>query len=333
MFRANHLADTSENIRTLPRWKQTSRDYHQDFIGIKSLFLMSLNNTGFNILFNPFLSIPILGRFKKVMIMHAVEYHTVPKVYNWKLYIKWFFLEKALLPTADRVISISHVMTQDIQSTTKYPIEKVRTVYHGVSERFRIIQDKEQLLEVKEEYQLPEPFILFVGHLYPQKNFANLVRAFHLIAEKIPHDLVVVGRPRWKYQSDLSLIESLGVGRRIHFLYYVPPSDLPAIYNMASCFAYPSLYEAFGLVQLEAMACGCPVIAARAGAIPEISGGAALLFDPYDPRELAEAILKVLTDPDLRRSLIDKGLTRAKAFSWDRCAVETLRVLKEAVEE
>ena len=267
------------------------------------------------------------------MIMHAVEYHTVPQVYNWKLYIKWYFLEMILMPTADRVISISHVMTQDISKATKYPIEKVCTIYHGVSEKFKVIHEKEHLAEVKEEYQLPEQFILFVGHLYPQKNFANLVRAFHLIHETIPHDLVVVGRPRWKYQSDLSLIESLGVGHRIHFLHYLPPADLPAIYNMASCFAYPSLYEAFGLVQLEAMACGCPVIAARAGAIPEISGGAALLFDPYNPQELAEVILSVITDQELHQELVHKGLTRAKEFSWDRCAIETLRVLEEVAEE
>jgi len=288
---------------------------------------------GIDVIFNPFLSVPISGKFKKVMIMHAVEYHTVPNVYNWKLYMKWFFLEKVLMPTADRIISISHVMTSDLSNTTKYPIEKVATIYHGVSDRFRVIYDHERLLAIIEEYQLPEQFILFVGHLYPQKNFSTLVRAFHLIGGEIPHDLVVVGRPRWKYQSDLSLIEDLGVGHRIHFLHYVPSADLPAIYNLASCFAYPSLYEAFGLVQLEAMACGCPVIAARAGAIPEISGGAALLFDPYDPKELAGTILKVLTDADLRGTLIDKGLTRAKEFSWERCAVETLQVLKEAVEE
>jgi glycosyltransferase involved in cell wall biosynthesis len=102
---------------------------------------------------------------------------------------------------------------------------------------------------------------------------------------------------------------------------------------MASCFAYPSLYEAFGLVQLEAMACGCPVIAARAGAIPEIAGGAALLFDPYDPQELAQLILNVITDQELHEHMVDKGLRRAKEFSWDRCALETLRVLKEVVEE
>jgi glycosyltransferase involved in cell wall biosynthesis len=282
---------------------------------------------GIDVLFNPFLSIPIRGRFKKVMIMHAVEYHTVPRAYHWKLYMKWFFLEKMILPAADRVISVSNVMTQDFRRFIKYPIENVRTIHHGVSERFRVIQDVEKLREAKEEYELPDEFILFVGHLYPEKNFANLAKAFHLIAKDIHHDLVVAGRPRWKYEDDLGLIENLGLRDRIHFLYYVPNTSLPALYNLASCFVLPSFYEACPLVLLEAMACGRPVVAARTGAIPELSGDAAILFDPHDPDEMGEAIFKTVTDRNLRDSLSEKALARVKEFTWDRCAAETLQVL------
>jgi glycosyltransferase involved in cell wall biosynthesis len=171
-----------------------------------------------------------------------------------------------------------------------------------------------------------------VGHLYPQKNFATFVKAFHRVAKEIPHDLVIVGRPRWKYEEDLNLIDHLGLQERMHFLYYVPHDDLPAIYNLARCFAFPSLYESFGLVQLEAMACGCPVVAAHSGAIPEIAGDAALLFDPHDPEDMAEALLKAISDQSIRQSLIAKGLARAKKFTWDRCAAETLQVFIELAE-
>lgn len=283
-----------------------------------------------DVLFNPFLTVPIPGRFKKVMVMHNVEYHTVPKVYDWKMYTKWFFLEKMILPAADRVISISNVMTRDFQRAVKYPIENVRTIYHGVSDKFRVIKDRDLLRSAKEEYVLPDQFILFIGHLYPQKNFPNLLRGFHLIADKIPHDLAVIGRPRWRYQDDLNLIRALGLSNRLHFLYWISNDELPAIYNLASCFVYPSFYESFGLAQLEAMACGCPVVGARAGAIPEISDGAALLFDPHDPEEIAGAILKTLQSSDLRQSLIQKGLARAKEFTWEQCAAQTLQVLMEA---
>jgi glycosyltransferase involved in cell wall biosynthesis len=243
--------------------------------------------------------------------------------------VRWFFRDHVIVPAADRLISISNVMTDVIRRFLKYPIEQVRTIYHGVSEKFRVIADPARLQQARDEYELAEPFILFVGGLYPQKNFATLVRALHRIRKEIPHRLVVVGRARWKYERDLELIRELGMGDRVDFLHFVPNDDLPLIYNLAGCFAYPSLYEAFGLVQLEAMACGCPVVAARSGAIPEISGNAALLFDPHSPEELGEAILGVVGDPALRNDLVARGLARAKEFTWERCARQTLEVLTE----
>jgi glycosyltransferase involved in cell wall biosynthesis len=286
-----------------------------------------------DVLFNPFLSVPIRGRFKKVMVMHAVEYHTVPNAYNWKLYTKWFFLEKMIMPAADRVISISNVMTEDFRRYIKYPIENLRQIYHGVSENFRVIKEIDKLQLAKDEYELPDEFILFVGHIYPEKNFCNLVRAFRRIANQIHHDLVVIGRPRWNYEGDLKLIDELGIGNRVRFLYYVPHNNLPEIYNLASCFVLPSFYEACPLVLFEAMASGCPVAGAHAGAIPEISDGAAMLFNPHNADEIGDAILKIVSDTDFRQSLIHKGLTRAKEFTWDRSAAETLQVLSEVTKE
>ena len=113
------------------------------------------------------------------------------------------------------------------------------------------------------------------------------------------------------------------------FLDYVPNDELPLIYNLADCFVNPSLYEGFGLAQVEAMACGCPVIAADAGAIPEITGEAAILFDPHSPHELSQAILKVVSEPEVRRKLVDLGLMRAGEFTWERAARATLGVFKE----
>lgn len=182
-----------------------------------------------------------------------------------------------------------------------------------------------------EEYLLPEKFILFVGMLFPQKNFINLLRAFNKIARDIPHDIVVAGRPRWKYQEELQLIESMGLSDRIRFLYFVPNDDLPMIYNLADCFVYPSLYEGFGLAGLEAMACGCPMAAADAAAIPEVADGAALLFDPHDPDDIATAITTLLYDQAARDAYIEKGLARARLFTWDRAAEETLRLFRDVV--
>ena len=237
-----------------------------------------------DVLFNPFLSVPVRGRFGKVMIMHNVEYHVVPKVYDLAMYSWWFMLEKFILRSADRVISISNVMTEDFRKHVNYPISQVRTIYHGVNKKFQVVTDEARLAYARDEYELPERFILFVGHLYPQKNFSVLARAFAQLRDQIPHRLLVAGRPRWKADADLKLIQELGIGDRVDLLQFVPNDDLPLLYNLADCFVYPSLYESFGLAQLEAMACGCPVIGANSGAIPEITGGTAMLFDPRQPR-------------------------------------------------
>jgi glycosyltransferase involved in cell wall biosynthesis len=284
---------------------------------------------GVDVLFNPFLTVPIRGRFGKVMVMHNVEYHTVPKVYDLVMYSWWFMVEKAIMRSADRVISISKVMTEDFRKHVNYPIDQVRTIYHGVNEKFRIETDPARLAHAREEYELPERFILFVGHLYPQKNFSVLARAFAQLKNSLPHRLIVAGRPRWKADADLRLIQELGIGDRVDLLHFVPNDDLPLIYNLADCFVYPSLYESFGLAQLEAMACGCPVIGANSGAIPEITGGAAMLFDPHSPDELARAIRTVVENEDVRRDIVQRALVRVKDFTWDRTARETLDLFKE----
>jgi len=288
-----------------------------------------LKQHGVDVVFNPHLTVPIRGRFGKVMILHNVEYHLIPKVYNWRMYTWWFLLEHRIMPAADRVISLSHAMTADFRKYVKYPIAQVRTIYHGVSDKFRVETDEARLARARQEYGLPERFLLFVGRLYPQKNFATLARAFALVKDTIPHRLIVAGQPRYKFEGELSILGELGIEDRVDFLNHVPNDDLPIIYNLADCFVYPSLYESFGLAQLEAMACGCPVIGANAGAIPEVTGGAALLFDPHSPQELSEAILKLTCEPQVRRDMVQRGLARAREFTWERTARETLEVIRE----
>lgn len=282
-----------------------------------------------DLLFNPFWSVPVLGHFKKVMIMHAVKRHTLHNVFDWKRRVEWALHDSLLLSAADRIISISNTMTKDLIDYLHVPQAKIRMIYHGLSDKFAVIEDRERLRAIREEYDLPERFILFVGHIYPQKNFTRLVEAIHLIADRVPHPLVVAGHPRWQYEESMRRIDELGLRGRIRFLYFVENDDLPAIYNLADCFVLPSLYEAFGLVLVEAMACGCPVAAAEAGAVPEVAGSAAILFDPLDPEAIAAALLRLLTDEETRRSCIEKGIARAAEFSWEKCARETLALFEE----
>jgi glycosyltransferase involved in cell wall biosynthesis len=145
----------------------------------------------------------------------------------------------------------------------------------------------------------------------------------------VPHQLVVAGKARWKYKNDLKLIEEKGLTTRIQLLGWVNPEEIPVLYNLADCFVYPSLYEGFGLCLVEAMATGCPVVAASTGALPEIAQDAALLVHPQNYQQMREAILKVISDTGLRHDLIQRGLLRAKDFTWENCAEETLKLFYE----
>jgi glycosyltransferase involved in cell wall biosynthesis len=183
----------------------------------------------------------------------------------------------------------------------------------------------------RREYDLPDKFLLYVGMIFPQKNFGNLLRAFHRLRDRIPHTLLVIGTPRWKYEKELELVDTLGLRERIRFIDFVPNERLPPIYNLADCFIYPSLYEAFGLAGVEAMACGCPVAGANAGAIPEVLGDAALLFDPHDPEDIAGRVLTLLEDESARAQRVACGLERVKTFRWEMAAREMLQLFEGLV--
>jgi glycosyltransferase involved in cell wall biosynthesis len=185
---------------------------------------------------------------------------------------------------------------------------------------------------VKSKYSLPEQFILFVGGITPLKNFGNLLKAYRKLQSRFPHKLVVVGFNRWKFSKDLEVVNELGLRDKIVFCGFVPDEDLPAFYNLASLFAFPSLYEGFGIPVLEAMACGCPVVTTKTGCSPEVAGDAALLADPYDPDAIANAMGKVLIEESFRKSLIERGFARAEQFSWRKCASQTLALFESVGE-
>jgi glycosyltransferase involved in cell wall biosynthesis len=279
------------------------------------------------VLFSPFQSLPALGDFTKIMTIHGAERYMVPGILDWKNQAKWLLMEKTTLRSADAIISVSHTMTRDFCNATGYPEHRVHTTYLGVDDDFTRVEDGMALTGARGRYALAEPFVLFVGNLFPNKNLGNLLRALHLIATEIPHKLVIVGGRRWKYRDELALIEALDLAERVHILGFVPRSDLVLLYNLASCFVFPSLYESFGLAQLEAMACGCPVVASRTGALPEVAGDSVIFCDPHDPQSIGQAIAELVSNQKLRDSCVERGLARAKAFTWRQCAEATLRAL------
>jgi glycosyltransferase involved in cell wall biosynthesis len=281
-----------------------------------------------DLLFSPFQQMPSWGRFKKVMVIHGAERYVVPEILGWRNHLKWRIMEWTMLPSVDRVISVSKTMTKDFCRATGFPETKVATIYLGVDESFTKLDETEAWERTKQLYRIPPNFLLVVGHIFPNKNLENLLRGFKLIARDIPHHLVIVGGRRWKYRSAERLISELELDERVRSLGFVPQADLVLLYNLASCFIFPSLYESFGLAQLEAMACGCPVVASKTGALPEIGGDAALYCDPYDPASIGDAIRSLVTDDAMRQQYAARALQRAKLFTWDNCARQTLDLLE-----
>ena len=274
---------------------------------------------GIDMLFNPFLSVPIRGKFKKVMVMHNVEYHTIRNVYDWKMYTRWFLLEKVILPAADRVISISEVMTRDFARTVEYTIDHVRTIYHGVSERFRILKDAEKLREAKEEYCLPDKFILFVGHLYPQKNFSVLAQASR------PHREGDSARPCDSRPAAVEISAGPTDDRRAWgwvtaFIYCTsfPTTIFRLFTTRPRALSTRPCTSPSGSYSSKRWPADARFSGANSGAIPEIAGGAAMLFDPHDPEELAMGIRGMVADPELRQGYVEKGLRRAREFAWEK---------------
>ena len=233
------------------------------------------------------------------------------------------------LKYSDRIIAISCSTKQDLINHFKIPDNKIKVIHLAADEKFQP-PEKKSILKFKTEYNLNYPFILYVGTLEPRKNIPTLIKAFYNLKKyNLPHKLVIAGKKGWKYKSIFETIEKLDLQDDVIFTGYVPSEDLPALYSAADLFVYPSLYEGFGLPPLEAMSCGCPVITSNSSSLPEVIGDAGIMIDPYDIDLLASSMYEVLTNDELKADMIKKGLERAKMFSWEKCARETLEVYEE----
>lgn len=284
-----------------------------------------------DIIFNTKFSVPLASRARTMLVLHGSEWYVHPEFYSRidMLYNKLFF--PVFCSKAAAISAVSQTSADDIVKFLKLPRGKVHVVHSAIAEQFRRIEDQKKLARCKERYKLPSNYILFVGNIYPGKNFGNIVRAFKLLRDKVGRGLklVSVGDMRWDYEPELQLVKDLGLDDDIIFTGWVDQDDLPTIYSLAKVFLFPSFYEGFGIPILEAMACGCPVVTANTGACPEIANSAALYVDPNDPHDIAEKVIEALKNEELANGLVTLGLERAKEFSWERAATKTLAVFEE----
>jgi glycosyltransferase involved in cell wall biosynthesis len=230
---------------------------------------------------------------------------------------------------ADRIITDSEHTQRDLNRLLGIPAECVEVIYLGVNEAFQSLQDQAALETIRQRYSLPMGIILYVGTLEPRKGLDTLIAAYGTLAADAPHDVVIAGKRGWYTEPLFQQVEALGLGQRVHFTDYIPDEDLPALYNLAHLFVYPSRYEGFGLPVLEAMACGVPVVCTNAASVPEIVGDAALLVPPDDVEALAAAMRRVLDDRVLEAELVARGLERARSFTWEETARRTVQIYEE----
>jgi glycosyltransferase involved in cell wall biosynthesis len=233
---------------------------------------------------------------------------------------------------ADAVLACSEATRRDTIELLDVPPEKVTVTYEGVDEDFAPVEREEAATEVARAYGVREPYVLFVSTLEPRKNVPSLLRAFAQIAPSIPHRLVLAGGMGWKTEAILAAIREVALGDRLVMTGFVPSRRMLAcLYSAADVFAFPTWYEGFGLSILEAMTCGCPVVASDNSSVPEVVGDAGLLCAADDVEGLAGNILRVIEDSSLRNELADRGRARALLFSWEACALKTLYVYRSVL--
>ncbi|MDA1314666.1 MAG: glycosyltransferase family 1 protein [Acidobacteria bacterium] len=233
-------------------------------------------------------------------------------------YFEWFV--ERILPRLGAILTPSQAVKADLVKHFGVPAERITAVHHGVDEDFF---DASPALVglVRQTYDLPRNYVLFVGAMEPRKNLITLVDAYEKLSSAFRkrHPLVITGAAGWKNRTIKKRLEQVGA----HLTGYVSRVHLPALYHAAQLFVFPSLYEGFGMPLLEAMAARVPVITSNVSAMPEVAGEAAVYVDPHDSGDLADAIERVLEQPELASALGEGGRRRARQFTWEATAAQT----------
>jgi len=268
-----------------------------------------------------------------VVSIHDLSFEHLPETFKRRSRTQLRLTVRHSARRATRILSLSEHTRRDIIETYRIDAEKVSAIPLAAADHFGPVNDNRELQRVRHNYGIAGDYILCVGSIQPRKNLARLIRAYALLrgnssADKLPK-LVLVGKCAWLYDETLRTLEKTGVKDTSVVTGYVPESDLPALYSGALCFVYPSYFEGFGLPPLEAMKCGTPVIVGNRTSLPEVVGDAALSVDPFDIEAIAAAITRLMNNSALRDELSVRGQERARMFSWQHTARETLKVYTE----
>jgi glycosyltransferase involved in cell wall biosynthesis len=283
-----------------------------------------------DLFWSPHYNIPILPiRAKKRVVtihdvFHLAFYETLSL--KQKLYAK--LVINQAVNRSDTILTVSKFSVDQIRKYTDTS-KNIEVVYNAIDfDKFKVIEDSLKLNFAKDKYKLPNEFLLFVGNVKPHKNLKNLL----LSIKNIDTNLVIVGKKDGFITGDeniSNLIKECNLDNRVFFTGYVDDKDIPAIYNLAKVFVFPSLYEGFGIPPLEAQASGCPVVCSNIASLPEVGGDDSVVYcDPYSVEDIKEKIELVLDDENLQDDLKIKGFENIKRFSWEQSARKIIEVIE-----
>jgi glycosyltransferase involved in cell wall biosynthesis len=271
----------------------------------------------------------------RIVTIHDVTFFLIPERYPPTRRFFFQYATRLSVRLASAVIVPSQSAKKDLWGAIHQARRPPTYVtYEGVDDSFRPL-DRDQCQKLaSERHRLPPGYLLSVGTREPGKNRTTLLQALQrLVRDGRDLHLAIVGGSGWLHEEEEAEIDELGLRGHVHFTGYVPDEHLPALYNAAKVFVFPSLHEGFGLPVLEAMASGTPVVTSNRSSLPEVAGDAALLVDPTNADEIAGTVARILDEPALASGLRKQGLARAASFTWDDCARATVDVYRRVLGE
>jgi glycosyltransferase involved in cell wall biosynthesis len=290
-----------------------------------------------DLLHSPYWTNPLWSPWPTVVTVHDVIQLVLPEYQMLARQRVYFGLVTRTLRRATAIVTVSECSRQDLIRTVGVPQERVFVVENAIPASLQPVTDGERLAAVRARYGLGERFILYLGANDLRKNLNRLIRAYAALppALRDAHQLVVAGR-QWPHDHPLYpdprlVVSELGLQDRVVFTGGVPEEEKATLLSAATVFAFPSLYEGFGLPVLEAMACGTPVLTASTSSLPEVAGDAALMVDPASVTEISEGLAALLESPERRKALAERGIERASRYRWSDVAERTVQVYERAM--
>jgi len=300
----------------------------------QTVFLKKLNKENCDIVHFPHFNVPVLYKKPFTVTIHDLTLSKFKGKKLTKFYHKFAYevIIKNAVKKAKAIIAVSEHTKSDIASELNVSPEKISMIFNGLNDDFTVIDDVKLLAETNKKYNITKDFLLYTGVWRNHKNLVGLIKAFDAIRKEKNMDmqLVITGRADPYYPEVKESVKALGLEDNVIFTSLVSEEELVHLYNSAKLYVFPSFYEGFGLPPLESMKCGTPVVASNTSSIPEVCGESnALFFDPYDENDMIDKIYEMLSNDELYENIKEKGLERAKHFSWDMMADETIKLIKD----